>query len=104
VRDERPFREAQSHGIEAMKLRSLLTFASRVALMLAALIATPEGTAVQRSGPAESAFVSVQPELLGVANSFSNAWGDYDNDGDLDLAVSLRQRRRPTGHASGGQP
>lgn len=35
------------------------------------------------------AFTSVQPELFGVRNSFSNAWGDYDNDGDLDLAVSL---------------
>ncbi|MEO8677627.1 MAG: CRTAC1 family protein [Vicinamibacterales bacterium] len=35
------------------------------------------------------AFTPVQPELLGIANSFSNAWGDYDNDGDLDLAVSL---------------
>ena len=34
-------------------------------------------------------FVSVQPELLAVPNSYSNAWGDYDNDGDLDLAVSL---------------
>jgi hypothetical protein len=34
-------------------------------------------------------FASVEPELLGVANSFANAWGDYDNDGDLDLAVSL---------------
>jgi hypothetical protein len=29
------------------------------------------------------------PDLLGVANSSSNAWGDSDNDGDLDLAVSL---------------
>src|SRR5919108_235474 len=38
---------------------------------------------------AEPSFVSVQPELLGVPNSYSNTWGDYDNDGDLDLAVSL---------------
>ena len=37
----------------------------------------------------ELPFASVQPELLGVANSLANAWGDYDNDGDLDLAVSL---------------
>jgi hypothetical protein len=34
-------------------------------------------------------FTPVQPELLGVANSYSNAWSDYDNDGDVDLAVSL---------------
>ncbi len=34
-------------------------------------------------------FTSVQTDLLAVPNSYSNAWGDYDNDGDLDLAVSL---------------
>jgi acyl-homoserine-lactone acylase len=38
---------------------------------------------------AEPSFTSLQPELLGVTNSLSNAWGDYDSDGDLDLAVSL---------------
>ena len=34
-------------------------------------------------------FESAQTDLFAVPNSFSNAWGDYDNDGDLDLAVSL---------------
>ncbi|WP_421936525.1 CRTAC1 family protein [Phenylobacterium sp.] len=35
-------------------------------------------------------FASVQPELLGMPGSLSNAWADFDNDGDLDLAVSLK--------------
>ncbi len=35
-------------------------------------------------------FTSLQPELLGIAGSLSNAWADYDQDGDLDLAVSLK--------------
>jgi len=34
-------------------------------------------------------FAPVQTELFSVPNSLSNAWGDYDNDGDLDLAVSI---------------
>jgi hypothetical protein len=34
-------------------------------------------------------FQAVQTDLLAVPNSYSNAWGDYDNDGDADLAVSL---------------
>jgi FG-GAP-like repeat/ASPIC and UnbV len=36
------------------------------------------------------AFTSVQPDLFGIAGSLSNAWGDFDNDGDHDFAVSLK--------------
>lgn len=33
-------------------------------------------------------FVAVQPETFDAPGSLSNAWADFDRDGDLDLAVS----------------
>lgn len=44
-------------------------------------------TAVQAQEPA---FTSIQPETFGVVGSLSTAWADFDNDGDLDFAVSLK--------------
>ena len=62
-----------------------------IAAVFAAVFAGPEDAQAQgRVAPSVALpFASVQPELLAVSNSYSNAWGDYDNDGDLDLAVSL---------------
>ena len=38
----------------------------------------------------EPAFAPVQRDMLAMPGSLSNAWADFDNDGDLDLAVSLK--------------
>lgn len=48
------------------------------------------GVPLPAAGTNPPAFRSIQADLFGVAGSLSNAWGDMDNDGDLDLAVSLK--------------
>jgi hypothetical protein len=58
-------------------------------LTMAACSTAPPPPPAGEPAPGALAFTSVQPELLGVAGSFANAWGDFDNDDDLDLAVSL---------------
>lgn len=74
----------------AMKLRYMI--AAAPAVLIAACAATPDGGAPANvASPAPTpTFESVQPDLLGVVGSLSNAWADFDNDGDLDLAVTLK--------------
>src|SRR5215467_15389772 len=60
-----------------------------VGLGLAAAIYTGADSAKTSAQPPALPFESVQTDLFSVPNSYSNAWADFDNDGDLDLAVSL---------------
>jgi FG-GAP-like repeat len=52
-------------------------------LLLAVLLASPAAAQAP-------AFTSLQPEAFSVPGSYSNAWADFDADGDPDLAVSLK--------------
>src|SRR5687768_18607426 len=40
-------------------------------------------------GQAQPVFEPIQPELLGDGSTFTNAFADYDNDGDADLFVGF---------------
>ena len=41
------------------------------------------------AGATAQEFTPVQPDLFGDPGGQSNAWGDFDNDGDLDLIVTF---------------
>ena len=42
------------------------------------------------AGTTEPAFTPVQPTDFSVPGSLSNSWADFDRDGDLDFAVSIK--------------
>ena len=56
------------------------------ALLLVSALAAP----VAAAGDAPLPLVPIQAAELAIAGSLSNAWADFDNDGDVDMAVSLK--------------
>lgn len=58
--------------------------------MPAAMAGAALAVAATAAAAPDPAFAPVQRDLLAMPGSLSNAWADFDNDGDLDLAVSLK--------------
>src|SRR5580765_1306626 len=71
-----------------MKLR-FLVHSVPVGLVLAAAAYVGTRPAATSAQAPVLPFEPVQTDLFSVSNSYSNSWGDFDNDGNLDLAVSL---------------
>jgi hypothetical protein len=60
-------------------------------LLLAGTTATATPILAQgAAAPGAQGFVSIQRDLFDEPGSLSNAWADYDKDGDLDFAVTMK--------------
>lgn len=71
-----------------MNNHHIATSTGRICVGLAlSLLAVLSGQVLAEAVPR---FQSVQAEEFALAGSISNAWADFDADGDLDLAVSLK--------------
>lgn len=56
-------------------------------LLMTPLFVVGAGAVAQEATPD---FTRIQPDTFGGNMALSNAWGDYDNDGDLDLVISFK--------------
>ncbi|MDH5589406.1 MAG: CRTAC1 family protein [Gemmatimonadota bacterium] len=73
-----------------------------VLLLAAACAGGDAGDGSHAGGDAAPAFTRHQPDLFGADGAQPNAWGDFDNDGDLDLFVGFRGRANRLYRNDGG--
>lgn len=71
-------------------IASLLPICLLLAAAPQSAVEPDHGVPIPAAGTISPSFRPVQADLFGIAGSLSNAWGDMDNDGDLDFAVSLK--------------
>jgi len=71
------------------KTRTLARLGCAATVIAAAFVGV-HAIAAAPAGDQPPAFSERQPETFHVPGSLSNAWADFDRDGDLDLAVSLK--------------
>lgn len=68
-------------------MRKIMKHKNLIRLMTLPLFMIGSSVLAQESGPD---FTRIQPDTFGGNMALSNAWGDYDNDGDLDLVISFK--------------
>ncbi|WP_313333561.1 CRTAC1 family protein [Sphingobium yanoikuyae] len=71
-------------------MKSTSKMRAKLALLLLSGAAIAGAPAIAQAPTAGQRFEAIQRDLFAEAGSLSNAWADFDKDGDLDFAVTMK--------------